>query len=321
MDRTRISVIYRGRSENIVWYPGTTAFEIESAIRRAFNLLSVSAPGAGRVVLREAGGDLCVLSEHIPSGKTLFLSVEGSEYASGINTTIAGSPSKNVNLNASSATYHSITSSPVRETIASPSRSFAASSPASSPFYSPRSPRRSPYASAAAAAASAANLSASMLNTSSNAEGRESLARQALRDVEKMQKFISRIEDLRREKKDEYFEFSAIAGGVWNWKKAVSNYEFMSAVSSDLYFQAGSCGLLTSSRRADTERVLNLALSSYMDHVRELGRHGNFDPIVNVEAAYAREALDSAYDTAISVTRDLVREKLAAADRYAVAGI
>jgi hypothetical protein len=66
---------------------------------------------------------------------------------------------------------------------------------------------------------------------------------------------------------------------------------------------------------------LNLALAAYMDHVRELGRHGNFDPITSVDAGYAREALDAAYDTAISVTRDVVREKLAAADRYSSAGI
>jgi hypothetical protein len=93
------------------------------------------------------------------------------------------------------------------------------------------------------------------------------MAKRCLRDVEKFQKFISRVEELRRDKKDDFFEMSI--DGEFEWRRSISNSDFMSAISSDLYFQAGSCGLLSSPRRGDTERVLNAALSAYMDYGKE----------------------------------------------------
>lgn len=116
------------------------------------------------------------------------------------------------------------------------------------------------------------------------------------------------------DKEDDFFEVTPTSRLVW--RRSVSSSEFMGIVSSDLYFQAGSCGLLTATRRPDTERILNSALSAYMDRIRELGREGIFESIVLVDAAFARDALHAALDAAIDCARQIISEKIDIADRF-----
>lgn len=304
--RTRISVFCRGETQTVSWYRGSTGYEIETAVRRVFDL-----PPSARIVLREATGEVIVISEHIPDGKTLFLSVEEAlSPGKGSAAAAGGSPSRPAPSPKS-----------LGDIVAA--RSVGRSSPAASGVFSSTSPARSPPPGSYSKTMTSSYSSGSPFRSSPSpsrgvADGTtdvgSSLAKQALKDVERLQKFTSRIEELRREKRDEFFELDV--DSRWIWKRSVSNAEFMGAISSDLYFQAGSCGLLSSTRRTDAERVLSAALAAYMDNVRELGRQGIFDPIVLVDASFARNSLDAAYDAAAATARDLIKEKLAAADRY-----
>ena len=99
-------------------------------------------------------------------------------------------------------------------------------------------------------------------------------------------------------------------------KKDVTSGEFMSAISTDLYWNAGACGLLSTRRRDEVDRILNGALSAYMDSVRELGRQGNFEPVVAMDASFAREALRASYDETVAVIQQIIHEKIREAEVY-----
>lgn len=93
------------------------------------------------------------------------------------------------------------------------------------------SPLRSSYVSPSKAAASA-------------------LAKEALDRIDKLRALEKRVRELREDKFREYFELSTITGD-WVWKRDISSGDFMSSISSDLYWNAGSVGLLAGDRRSD----------------------------------------------------------------------
>eukprot|EP00690_Seculamonas_sp_ecuadoriensis_P002337 EC816391.1.p2 GENE.EC816391.1~~EC816391.1.p2 ORF type:complete len:240 (+),score=139.87 EC816391.1:1-720(+) len=208
-------------------------------------------------------------------------------------------------------------SSPVR--AMSPSRTSA--SPLRSSSLRATSPSRLTYSSPSRSvlSSSALDLGSSTVGASSylspSRSASSQLAKEALDRIDKLRSFEKRVRDLRDDKFREFFELSPITGD-WAWKKDVTSGEFMSSISTDLYWNAGACGLLSTRRRDEVDRILNGALSAYMDAVRDLGRRGNFEPVVAMEASFAREALRAAYDETANVIQQIVHEKIKEAEIY-----
>lgn len=339
LDKRRVTVIYRGKAESVSWYPDVTTADIEKLLRQIFDI-----PWYYTILLRDLDGDAVVVSPNLPHNRTFTLFTEDRP------STSYSTPSKEGDASRRSFAASSPMSASRRSTT-SPLRSTTPGRSGSSPLRSSTSPFRNSTSSLSSSvvgggsplrastlrspsptrtlgrsfspsrsrfSSSYDGLAASSSSSSYVSPARSAssqLAKETLDRIDKLRNFEKRVRELRDEKFREYFELSVITGD-WVWKKDVTSGEFMSSISTDLYWNAGACGLLSTRRRDEVDRILNGALSAYMDAVREMGRSGNFAPVVALEASFAREALRVAYEEATAVIQNIVHEKIKEAEIY-----